>query len=228
MEKSSCLAFGARILTPADRGGRPSAGLLRFEPRILETLGPRAMPEPNEAAFPRWPLLRLFSERIFDALAHDELSYGKAGMAQEPQRPALDDPALIVRHVDLKAWMSHYYPVSGLHSCSTASSAELHPSVSVAMLNVLLADREAAKLQLAGQLAQLHAALKAQHEALAKEHASSIREGDASEPGLRSESTYLNIIGGLLTLAVGQVPRGLCLLVLPQHGCGDQCATGPP
>jgi hypothetical protein len=39
------------------------------------------------------------------------------------------------------------------------------------MLNVLLADREAAKLQLA-ELAQLHTALKAQHEALAKEHAS--------------------------------------------------------
>ena len=52
------------------------------------------------------------------------------------------------------------------------------------------------------------AALKAQHEALAKEHASSIREGDASEPGLRSESTYLNIIGGLLTLLLGKSPAG--------------------
>ena len=108
MEKSSCLAFGARIYYRPIEAAVRWAGLLRFEPRILETLGPRAMPEPND--FPRWPLLRLFSERIFDALAHDELSYGKAGMAQEPQRPALDDPALIVRHVDLKAWMSHYYP----------------------------------------------------------------------------------------------------------------------
>jgi hypothetical protein len=43
------------------------------------------MPEPND--FPRWPMLRLFSERIFDALAHDELSYGKAGMAQERSAP---------------------------------------------------------------------------------------------------------------------------------------------
>jgi len=164
------------------------------------------MPEPND--FPRWPLLRLFSERIFDALAHDELSYGKAGMAQEPQRPALDDPALIVRHVDLKAWMSHYYPGERPPFLFDGIERELHPSVSVAMLNVLLADREAAKLQLA-ELAQLHAALKAQHEALAKEHASSIREGDASEPGLRSESTYLNIIGGLLTLLLGKSPRAL-------------------
>ena len=36
----------------------------------------------------------------------------------------------------------------------------------------------------------------------------SIREGDTSEPGLRSESTYLNIIGGLLTLLLGKSPAG--------------------
>jgi hypothetical protein len=35
---------------------------------------------------------------------------GKAGIVLESQRPALDDPDLIVRHVDLKAWMSYYYP----------------------------------------------------------------------------------------------------------------------
>ena len=205
MEKSSCLAFGARIYYRPIEAAIRWAGLLRFEPRILETLGPRAMPEPND--FPRWPLLRLFSERIFDALAHDELSYGKAGMAQESQRPALDDPALIVRHVDLKAWMSHYYPGERPPFLFDGIERELHPSVSVAMLNVLLADREAAKLQLA-ELAQLHTALKAQHEALAKEHAIRIREGDAREPGLRSESTYLNIIGGLLTLLLGKSPAG--------------------
>ena len=67
MEKSSCLAFGARIYYRPIEAAVRWAGLLRFEPRILETLGPRAMPEPND--FPRWPLLRLFSERIFDALA---------------------------------------------------------------------------------------------------------------------------------------------------------------
>ena len=67
MEKSSCLAFGARIYYRPIEAAVRWAGLLRFEPRILETLGPRAMPEPND--FPRWPLLRLFSERIW---AHSE------------------------------------------------------------------------------------------------------------------------------------------------------------
>ena len=36
-------------------------GLLRFEQHILETLGPRAMPESGEF---RWPLLRLYVDRI--------------------------------------------------------------------------------------------------------------------------------------------------------------------
>ena len=43
------------------------------------------------------------------------------------------------------------------------------------------------------------------YEALAKEHAVRIAEKAAGERelGLRSESTYLNIIGGLLTLLLG-------------------------
>jgi hypothetical protein len=54
------------------------------------TLEQRAMPEPNE--FPRWPLLRLNAERIFDALAHGELPYGKAGMVRDTQRPGARRP----------------------------------------------------------------------------------------------------------------------------------------
>ena len=55
----------------------------------------------------------------------------------------------------------------------------------------------------------MHAASHAQHEALAKEYAIRTAEGDgAREPGLRSESTYLNIIGGLLTLLLGKSPAG--------------------
>ena len=84
----------------------------------------------------------------------------------------------------------------------------VHPVVSVDTLNILLADREATKVQLA-ELSQVREALRAAHEALAKEQAA---RGDASdtsrEPGLRSETTYLNIIGGLLTLLLGKSPSG--------------------
>jgi len=200
MQKSSCLAFGAKTVYRPIEAAIRCAGLMRFEQKILDTLGPRVMPEPNE--FPRWPMLLHFCERIFDALTHGELPYGKASLASDAQRPVLNDPTLIVRHVDLKTWMSHYYPGERPPFLFDGIERELHPAVSVATLNVLLADREAAKLQLA-ELVQLHAALQAQHEALAKAHASRGADGDGREPGLRSESTYLNIIGGLLTLLLG-------------------------
>ena len=101
-------AFGAKTVYRPIEAAIRCAGLMRFEQKILDTLGPRVMPEPNE--FPRWPMLLHFCERIFDALTHGELPYGKAGMAPAAQRPSLDDPALIVRHVDLKAWIMRYYP----------------------------------------------------------------------------------------------------------------------
>ena len=67
---------------------------------------------------------------------------------------------------------------------------------------------KATKVQIA-ELAQVYAALRAAHEALAKEHATCPTDDEhAREPGLRSETTYLNIIGGLLTLLLGKSPSG--------------------
>jgi hypothetical protein len=121
MPKSSSHAFGAKTYYRPIEAAVRWCGLLRFEQRILEALEQRAMPEPGE--FPRWPLLRLYAERIFDALTHGELPGGKAGIVLDSQRPALDDPELTVRHVDLKAWMSQFYPGDRPGFCLTASNA---------------------------------------------------------------------------------------------------------
>lgn len=205
-KKSSCLTFGAKTYYRPIEATIRWCGLLRFELHILKALGQRALPEVRE--FPRWPLLRLNAERIFDALTHGELPCGKAGLVQASQRPSLDDPDLTVRHVDLKVWMSHYYPSERPSFLFDDIERALHPAVSLDALNVLLADREATKVQLA-ELSQLHAVLQAQHEALVKDHARHVVEGgDGREASLRSESTYLNIIGGLLTLLLGKSPSG--------------------
>lgn len=206
MQKSSNLAYGTKTYYRPMEAAIRWCGLLRFEQRILQTLDQRAMPEPGE--FPRWPLLRLHTERIFDALTHGELAGGKAGIVLEAQRPALDDPQLTVRHVDLKAWMAHYYPGERPGFLFDDIERSAHPVVSVDTLNILLADREATKVQLA-ELSQVHEALRAAHEALAKEQtAHGDANGTSREPGLRSETTYLNIIGGLLTLLLGKSPSG--------------------
>ncbi|WP_428840364.1 hypothetical protein [Burkholderia vietnamiensis] len=127
MPKSSSHAFGAKTYYRPIEAAVRWCGLLRFEQRILEALEQRAMPEPGE--FPRWPLLRLYAERIFDALTHGELPGGKAGIVLDSQRPALDDPELTVRHVDLKAWMSQFYPGDRPGFLFDGIERAVHPAV---------------------------------------------------------------------------------------------------
>lgn len=206
-------------------------GLLRFEARVLKVMGARPVPHPQE--FRRWPLLRLHTERIFDALVHLELPYGKAGIVRRSHRPALDDPDLTVRHVDLKTWMSRYYPAEKPAFLFDDVERAIHPAVTIDALNVLLADRDAAKLrvddllralermtaqhQLAtkksfeqvAELTQLLESLRTKHDALLMENAKRVAEAERTQiPSQRSESTYLNIIGGLVTLLLGKSPGG--------------------
>lgn len=206
MPKPSCLALGTKTYYRPIEAAIRWCDLLRFEHRILKTLGQRSLPGLDD--FPRWPLLRLYAERIFDALAHGELPYGKAGVVQDSKRPAFDDPELTVRHVDLKTWMTQFYPGERPAFLFDGIERALHPAVSLNTLNVLLADREAARLQVA-ELARLNEVLHAKHEALAREQDKRAAENEqARAPGTRSETTYLNIIGGLLTLLLGKSPSG--------------------
>lgn len=207
MPKSNYLALAAKThYRPIEAAIRWS-GLLKFERRILVTLEQRPLPDATE--FPRWPMLRLNAERILDAIAHDELPYDKAGQPQTARPLSIDDPALTVRHVDLKAWMTRYYPGERPPFLFDEIERALHPAISIDTLQILLAEREAVKAQLA-EHRQAHESLRTEYEKLVKAHAGcTSRMSRSQEPGPRSESTYLNIIGGLLTLLLGQSPNGI-------------------
>ena len=207
MPKSSSLADGAKTYYRPIEAAIRWSGLLRFERRILATLGQRALPEATE--FPRWPMLRLNAERIFDALAHGEMPYGKDGLVRDTQGLAMDDPSLTVRHVDLKAWMAYYYPGEKPAFLFDEIERALHPAISLDTVGALLAEREAIKARLAEHLG-VHETLRAEYEALLKTHSACAADAErANTPGPRSESTYLNIVGGLLTLLLGKSPSGM-------------------
>lgn len=203
MSKPRCLACGIRTYYRPIEVAIRWSGLLRFERRILETLGQRQIPEHHE--FPRWPMLRLNTERLYDALTHGELPYGKAGVALEETSLRIDDPELTIRHVDLKTWMTHYYPGEQPAFLFDEVERALHPMVNLDTVCALLAEREALKAKLATHL-RAYETLRTKHEALMKDHAACIR---ADTPGARAEATYLNIIGGLLTLLLGTSPGGM-------------------
>ena len=52
----------------------------------------------------------------------------------------------------------------------------------------------------------MHETLRAEHEALLKTHSACAVDAGVEHAGPRSESTYLNIVGGLLTLLLGRRP----------------------
>lgn len=194
MHKTHCLHLSKVYYRPIEVAIRWS-GLIRFESRIVKAVGARTIPRPED--FPRWPMLRLNAERIFDALRNSELAYGRAGITCDD--PSLfDDPDLTVRHVDLKAWMTHFYPDQKPAFLFDIIERQLHPAISVEAVQSLLADREALKTQLVAHEKAL--------EALRKEAKRQEPADRAIAP--RSETTYLNIIGGLLTLLLGRSPSG--------------------
>jgi hypothetical protein len=183
------------------------AGLLRFEAQILALAqGENRLPEHADAS--QWPQLRLCADRIFDALVHFELPFGKDGITSNDPG-LLEDPDLTIRHVDLKAWMLRSYPGQRPAFLFDAFERHLHPAISVDAVQALIMDREALKLQLAGRI-QAWDALYEQFQTLSQEHqARRVQEKQAEIPGARSETTYLNIVGGLLTLLLGQSPNGV-------------------
>lgn len=181
------------------------SGLLQHEQQVLERIGMQQRPEPGD--FPGWPTLHLNAERIVDALANGDLAYGKNGITcHDPT--LLDSPELTVRHVDLKAWMARFYPTEKPSFLFTAVERRLCAAISTDAVQALLADREALKIRLTDET-NASDRLRIQLDTLRQEHETDVRRvKQAQEPSSRSESTYLNIVAGLLTLLLGHSPAG--------------------
>lgn len=181
------------------------SGLSRFEPRILSVMEAGELPE--EADIPQWSLLRLNAARLRDALLNGDLCYGKYGVTcNDPS--LLNNLDLTIRHVDLKAWMRHFYPDERPEFLFDALERHLHPAISADSVQALIADREALRVQLADRT-KAWDALRAEFQTLTAAQQTSTADKPGDTLGLRSEGTYLNIVGGLLTLMLGKSPGGI-------------------
>ena len=169
------------------------SNLIRFEDQILQKIGAKKIPGQDD--FPRWPMLRLNTERIFDALWNGDLAYGRAGIT-------IDDPSL----VDLKIWMSLFYPDQKPEFLFDAVERQMHPAIGVETIQTLIAEKEALRIRLADR-EQSFNILYEQHQLL-REQAKSLGAA-GREVSARSETTYLNILGGLLNMMLGKSPGGM-------------------
>jgi hypothetical protein len=174
------------------------SGLTRSEPYVLEVLNGRWLPEPGE--FPQWPTLRRNAERIYDGILNKELRVAINGISVEGGSNP-DDPNLAIRHVDLKDWMRRFYPAHRPPFLFSRLERKAIPGLSLEAVQALLLEREGLRLR-----------IEQREEGIRKlrEQLRAIERSTASDAtlGPRSETTYLHILGGLLTLLLGASPSG--------------------
>ncbi|WP_075258026.1 hypothetical protein [Herbaspirillum camelliae] len=180
------------------------AGLLRYKAVILTSIAsPRCLPQMLDC--PRWNECRLYSERIYDGILNSELPFGRNGITLND--PALvSSPDLTVRHVDLKRWMCTHYPEHRPGFLFSRSERMAHPFITMETGQALLVERLALKSALEQSKRQLRE-LQEKHDALLKQ-STAIPACTQCAISDRAEATYLNIIGGMLELMLGQSPAG--------------------
>ena len=181
------------------------SGLIQLEREILEMEKGNKIPEPDD--FPDWPALRLNSERIYDAVINKELPVAINGVTVKDS-VCIDYPDLTIRHVDLKAWMTRYYPDQRPEFLFSWIERHALPAITMDAVHALVFERDALKFQIEQRNQEIQT-LHHQHSVLLREKEILIR-ANATDGRLspRSETTYLNIVGSLLNLLLGRAPSG--------------------
>lgn len=176
------------------------AGLFRFREEILATVRSRKLPATLDC--PRCSELRLYTDRIYDAIFHGELPYGRNGITMNDES-LWTSPDLTIRHVDLKRWMIHTYPEQRPGFLFSRAERIAHPVITVEAGQALLVEREALKSQLdlcRHQLQTLQEQVKKQEAPIASCALCPLSD--------RAESTYLHVIGAMLEVMLGRTPSG--------------------
>jgi hypothetical protein len=191
--------------TPIEAAAR-WAGLLRHEEEIRLRLGDRLLPAADE--FLQWPEFRLKAALLYDAIVHGELACEIDGVRSEDVTGVSEN--LRLRHVDLRTWFTRYYPSDRPAFLFTESERQAHPTITLDAINAFVFEREALKLELANYRRKLETLRAKSKETSTRCDAT----GTAADTGadaltdLRNETTYLHIVGGLLTLLLGHAPSG--------------------
>jgi hypothetical protein len=182
------------------------AGLLRYLPMILAAIAsPRFLPPSLNC--PRWNECRLYSERIYDGILNGELPYGQNGITLNDPK-LLQSPDLTVRHVDLKRWMRNHYPEHRPGFLFSRGERMAHPFITLETGQAILIERLALQAALEHAKRRQMQELQEQRDTLLKQ-STALLASKQCEISERAETTYLNIIGGMLTLMLGQSPSGV-------------------
>jgi hypothetical protein len=152
------------------------------------------------------PEVQLNLDRILDAISNSELPATTNGGAPVDQVLSdLEDLSQVrIRHVDLRAWMTRYYPEHRPTFLFGSLEETLKASVPLDAVNALLIEREALRALVERNGEELRT-LRDRRAAAAAALRST---NPATELGMRAEATYLHILGSMLSLMLGETPTG--------------------
>lgn len=142
---------------------------------------------------------------------HDAIENGTLPASRENGKVTDEHIAPERRHVsreNLKAWIAKEHPADKPEFLFDEIERGTHSAINADAYRALQAERDALKARIE-KATEAYRALKAERDSIAGERASLAAMADKmSTPNQRAETTYLNIIGGLLGLMLGTTPSG--------------------
>jgi len=199
----SCNALQKPYYSPVEAALR-WCGLITHESMILAACSNNPTVVPVNA-FPQWPCLRANAEKIFDALINGEIPKGRDGRSVPPDEHVA--PArLTVRHTELRAWMAKHYPDQKPDFLFDETERNTHAAINADTFRALQADRDALKARIEKAESWAKEIIAERNALLGERDSLRAMVDKASAPDARAETTYLNIIGGLLSIILGKSP----------------------
>lgn len=192
----SCNALEKPYYKPIEAALR-WCGLINYEVAILQTVGEELLPPIG--AFPQWGCLRANAEKVYDAVIHGELPYGRDGKTVSTGEHVKKE-RLTIRHTDLKAWMAKHYPDQKPPFLFDEVERATHSAINANSFLALQVERDALRLRVE-KATEVYRNLSQELNDIKGERDSLVAIVEKMKiPDARSETTYLNIIGALMEL----------------------------
>lgn len=201
----SCNALEKPFYRPAEAALR-WCGLIDHEVEILAALHGGA-DVPRIGQFPQWPCLKNNTEKILDAISNGDIPYGRDGKTVTNNEQVRPDRRT-VRHTDLREWMAKHYPDQKPAFLFDETERQTHAAFNADSFRALQADLEATRVKLAKANESVASKTREMEGMLGELTSLRAMVDQANTPSDRAETTYLNIIGALMALMLGETPAG--------------------
>lgn len=203
-DPKSCNALEKPYYKPIEAALR-WCNLVTHEAEILRATGEAILPPVN--AFPQWPCLRANAEKILDAIHNKAMPYGRDGRVVK-QGEQVAAHRLTIRHADLKVWMAQNYPDQKPKFLFDEIERNTHAAINRDAFVALQVERDALKARIDRAEAWAKVTIPEMNNLRAELDELRSLASKQAAPSARAETTYLNIIGGLLGLMLEVTPGG--------------------